>query len=490
MGTVERSGLKPNDSVRPLRGRANAITTETVFLLLFITGLAWIPFWLGSDRLTPWGINAVIFPCLAALYELSLIIRGLPHPVAIRWIRPSAILFAMAITWALLQNASWTPTAWHHPVWQLASEVLGRQIPESISVDRDLTALAVIRLMTAASVFWLALQLGFNPRRARFLLWSVVGIVAVYAAVGLFALGLMQDGVVFDEIILGHFVSSTFVNKNHFATFAGIGFTSIVALIQRIYRGELHGHDLRSKIASLLDTMGAKTALPLATAFLILAALLLSGSRGGIISTGLCLLVLVVLSRRGARRFGSNEMALAVFMTLIVGATFIGFGDRLVDRILNQGINDTGRLAADLITIRSVLSAPILGHGYGTFAAAFPMFRDDSIGVWVTWDKLHNTYLEIFQGLGLVFGTMLIVSVLLLVFRCMMGAASQQRDVTIPAVAVSVSVLVGVHALVDFSLQIQAITLTYMAVLGLGVAQATNTRLRPHPSVPRSDNGR
>jgi hypothetical protein len=48
--------------------------------------------------------------------------------------------------------------------------------------------------------------------------------------------------------------------------------------------------------------------------------------------------------------------------------------------------------------------------------------------------------------------------------------------VTIPAVAVSVSVLVGVHALIDFSLQIQAITLTYMAVLGLGVAQATNTR--------------
>jgi hypothetical protein len=31
---------------------------------------------------------------------------------------------------------------------------------------------------------------------------------------------------------------------------------------------------------------------------------------------------------------------------------------------------------------------------------------------------------------------------------------------------------VGVHALVDFSLQIQAVALTFMAVLGAGVAQS------------------
>ena len=31
---------------------------------------------------------------------------------------------------------------WHHPIWQLASDALGQQVPGSISVDRDLTALA------------------------------------------------------------------------------------------------------------------------------------------------------------------------------------------------------------------------------------------------------------------------------------------------------------------------------------------------------------
>jgi hypothetical protein len=40
-----------------------------------------------------------------------------------------------------------------------------------------------------------------------------------------------------------------------------------------------------------------------------------------------------------------------------------------------------------------------------------------------------------------------------------------------------VAFLVGAQALVDFSLQIQAITLTFVAVLGAGVAQSESSRL-------------
>ena len=48
---------------------------------------------------------------------------------------------------------------------------------------------------------------------------------------------------------------------------------------------------------------------------------------------------------------------------------------------------------------------------------------------------------------------------------------------TVPRVAAAVSFLVGIHALVDFSLQIQAVALTFMAVLGAGVAQSESSRL-------------
>ncbi len=455
-----------------------AITIDGILLVLFVGGLAWVPYWFGSNRTMPWGINAILFAGLAALYELALIIRGMPHPVAVRSIRLSAVLFAVATAWAFVQNATWTPAEWHHPIWQLASDVLGRPIAGSISVDRDLTAIALLRLMTAASVFWLALQLGRDAGRARFLLWSVVGIGAAYAAIGFFAFGFMPDHVVFPEIApeggSSHFVSSTFVNKNSYATFAGIGFIAVAALIQRLYRREVHGDLLQQKIAALLNATTEKGILPLAMAFLIMVCLLLTGSRGGIISTAFGLIALVVLN---IRRFGRNEAVLGALVIAVAGVVILAFGDVFFQSIGSRGLFDETRLARDAITVQSILSAPLLGYGYGTFEAVFPMFRDNSMSVWLFQERAHDTYLEVLQGLGLLFGTMLIASVLLLVYSCVKGARIGERDTTIPLVAVSVSVLVGVHALVDFSLQIQAVTLTYMAVLGIGVAQSVTTEV-------------
>jgi hypothetical protein len=43
-------------------------------------------------------------------------------------------------------------------------------------------------------------------------------------------------------------------------------------------------------------------------------------------------------------------------------------------------------------------------------------------------------------------------------------------------VAVGATVLVALHSLVDFSLQIQAIALSYAMLLGVGVAQSESSR--------------
>jgi O-antigen ligase len=152
------------------------------------------------------------------------------------------------------------------------------------------------------------------------------------------------------------------------------------------------------------------------------------------------------------------------------------FGDMVVDGIAERGVYDGDRISVYLLTLRSVLDAPWFGQGYGTFADVFPLYRDRSIGVQGIWEQAHNTYLEIFQGLGLLFGSMLVASVLLLVLRCIKGSITRRQDATVPCVAASAALLVGVHALVDFSLQIQAVTLTFTAILGAGVAQSESSR--------------
>jgi O-antigen ligase len=471
MAVIEIS-IAQNELVRRLRGLPFAITLENVVFALFVAGLAWVPFWLGSNRLVAWGINAVIFPGLAALYEFSLLIRAKARPVPLRRVGLSAVLLAIVAIWVLVQNATWTPSEWQHPIWQLAANALGQSLAGSISVDRDLTVLALLRLMTAASVFWLALQLCHDAARARWLIWSLIGISAVYAAVGMFALGFMRGGRIFPELGPIKLLTSTFVNQNHYVTFAGIGLIAAMGMTLRRYRRDLGtaGRGWQMKLAALIRTTGGTAALPLALGSVILVALMLTGSRGGIISTALGVSVLFVLSMGKTK--ARNEVLFLGFAGLMVGVAFFAFGDVFVGRITDQGLYDQGRPAVLKVTIRSILSAPFLGFGYGTFSSAFPMFRDDSTSIAGFWDKAHNTYIEVFQGLGLVFGAMLIGCVVTLVWDCLKGAKTRRRGATIPAIAASVSFLLGTHALIDFSLQIQAVALTYMAVLGAGVAQA------------------
>jgi O-antigen ligase len=137
---------------------------------------------------------------------------------------------------------------------------------------------------------------------------------------------------------------------------------------------------------------------------------------------------------------------------------------------------DAGRLSAYVIAIRSILDTPLLGFGYGTFEDVFRMYRDQSIGTFEIWDRAHNTYLEVWQGLGLVFGSALIGAVFWLVVKCFRGALKRRRDATPAIVAAAVSLLVGVHALVDFSAQMEAIALTFMVILGAGVAQSDSSK--------------
>src|SRR5262245_53019140 len=111
---------------------------DRALLWVFIAGLAWCAFWFGSNDLRAWCMNAALFPGLVVIYELSLLIRGERHPVAIKQIKAPAALFAAVVLWILIQNATWTPGWLHHPIWQIAADVLDKPIDGSISVNRDL----------------------------------------------------------------------------------------------------------------------------------------------------------------------------------------------------------------------------------------------------------------------------------------------------------------------------------------------------------------
>lgn len=457
--------------------RRDAIEDGIFWILM--TGLAWAPFWFGSNELVAWGINAVVFPALALIFEVLVLLGQRRHPVAIRRIAVSAVLFSAVVVWIIVQNAIWTPPAVHNTLWSLTADALALPVNGSISINRDLTAPALLRLITAASVFWVALQLGRDADRAHRIVTGIAAICVAYAAYGLIAFAVTPGYVLwYENRYIDGYVSSTFFNRNNFATYAGIGFIVVLGLLLKLYRYQLASIGLtRLRLAAFIETTGKAGAVYISALFVVFVALLLSGSRGGIVSALFGSFVLVALTIGRSRRSAVDQRDVIVFVAFVVAAIFVGFGDAFLGKIGRQGFVDESRMAIYALTVRSILDSPLLGYGYGTFADVFPMFRDRSIDITGVWTMAHNTYLEIFQGLGLFFGFLLLTSVGLLAVRCLRGATTRRINATIPCIAGSVACLVAVNALVDFGLQIQAITLTFMALLGIGVAQAESSQL-------------
>ena len=123
-------------------------------------------------------------------------------------------------------------------------------------------------------------------------------------------------------------VTSTFINPNSFATYAGMGFVVICGLILRLYRDEFTavGGSIRFRIATFIEVTGQKGAVLLGGAFVILVALLLSGSRGGIASTALGLFVLGALTLRLRKQQSAEQReAIIVVGALLVARNFSGF---------------------------------------------------------------------------------------------------------------------------------------------------------------------
>jgi hypothetical protein len=451
--------------------------TEWVLFWALLAALAWTPYYYASNDLWAWGINAILFPSLAIAYEVAILARRKSHPVALREVVLPAILFLLVVFWILIQNAAWTPAGWHHPIWAMTAEALGRPVEGSISVNRDPATLGLLRLVTAASVFWLALQLGRNPKRASYFLIGLVTIVCAYSVYGLVNLALEPEA----AHRLGStwstgFLTSTFVNRNHFATFVGMGLIAAAGIILKLYQRELKmGGPLRFRIASMIETTVHQGALFIGSAVALVAILLLTGSRGGIIATGMGLFVLAVLSLSGRNKSFGGKRELVMGLVFVAGISLLAFGDLFFGQIAERGLSDARRMDVYLITLRSILDAPLLGYGYGNFYDVFPMFRDRSVGTEGIWEYAHNTYLEVFQGLGLFFGSMLMLAVILLVLKCFKGAIGREEG-TVSSVAAGAACLVGIHALADFSLQMQAVTLIFMAILGMGVAQSESSR--------------
>ena len=428
------------------------------FLFVALVLLAPLPF--GGNVPAAWTADSFVAGLLVIIVSVQNLVLKRAPAVPLRWIAFPTSLFVLVCLWAAIQSLSLAPSFMHNPLWSAASEAFGEPLSGAISANPFETRVSLMRLLTYGVAFWMALQLARDRSRAVFLLHAIAIGIALYVLYGLVLWSVGSELIPwYDEGAGRGAVTSTFVNRNNFATFAGMGSVIFLGLVlhktrQILRRGE--GERFKYRFERVLSSLASLGGLYLIGLLMTLGAVFLTQSRAGFLATLAALGSLIVLSLRrrtstGARHSGRGGVGIVRLLTIFVVAvgailaTFSISGEQITTRLVNNELSDAGRKAVYPRLIEAIKDYPLLGTGYGSFEDMFPLYRDESISAYGRWDKAHSTYLEVMMELGLPAASMLFLAIGTLIYLCLRGAITRQRDSYIPLIVFAASIL-GVQA--------------------------------------------
>ncbi|MGE4218222.1 MAG: O-antigen ligase family protein [Alphaproteobacteria bacterium] len=454
----------------------------------FMAILIWAPLPLGSNRPWSWTLLAVLFGILAATAPAVMALdRGFPW-TPVRRIAGAGLLFGAVLVWAALQGSTVLPQGLAHPIWSEAATGLPAEMASGgrAAVDRDGVLTGIMRLICYGAVFWLAFQHGRSGNRARLSLATIALASGVYALYGLAAHFSGSERILWmPKLVYQTYLTGTFINPNSYAAYAGLGLIASLATVAiRLQRRRSPAIG-----AEFLD----RTGIFAAVAFAGLLALLGTGSRAGIVATACGVAVLFlgiwIVRRPVAGRISALSAAggAVAGVGLIAGAAALRFGPQLTDA--------ADRLRIYGITLDLIAARPWTGYGLGSFPTLFASVRPDTVTQ--VWNQAHNVYLELALDLGIPAAAVMLCAILWLLSCCVRGMLVRRRDGVLPASGLAASALIGSHSLLDFSVQIPAVAVTWMALLGVAVAQSWSEASQAGPRIigpggassPRAEQG-
>jgi hypothetical protein len=452
---------------------------ETAFLILLV--LAPLPF--GSNRPLWWSAIALIAALLGAAY-VQILLNGARAPSFKIWQVGAILLPAiLALGWAAFQTL---PIAqFVNPLWPMASQALGKPLAGSISLDPHESLTGVVRLASYLLIFWLALELGRERAFAdRFLRWIT------YAGMAYAAYGLANHMMGIERILwvpktaYEGFLTSTFVNRNSYATYAVLGLLASTTLfIQALRSSDPKRRSLRRRIVAFIERLTGRAALPFLAGATLTLALLLTGSRMGALCgvAGLA----VLLGAAAIARVIPRRQTLIMLALLCTGflAVLAFHGGVFVDRLNAKTLATDTDARADLyaLTLHAIGDNPVLGTGLGTFPDVFALYRDDRFDTLGPIGKAHNSYLGNALELGVPAAILLLGSLAVMVETVAVGLFRRKRGKLFPVLGLAALTAVALHSLADFSLEIPAVSVTFAAMMGVCCAQSFGTRKRKVP---------
>jgi O-antigen ligase len=246
-----------------------------------------------------------------------------------------------------------------------------------------------------------------------------------------------------------------YVNRNHFAGFAELIIP--VALVP-LFLGKVRRE--RLFLVALF-------------ALVPIVALLLSASRGGIVSFAVQMIILLLLLL--VRRIRSRQMILGglVVLAAVMAVSWIGV-QQVLQRFSNmQSLEVSGgkRTAMRQDTWRLFLDHPVVGTGLGTYQMVFPPY--DSLYDGKIVNHAHNDYVEALAETGVIGGLFCAWFVGLVLLNALKGLGETGNAFGSVLNLTGLLACCGllVHSLVDFNLHIPANALLFLVSAHMAVTR-------------------
>ena len=471
--------------------RSSTMSTILYWALLGIVCLAPLP--LASNRPLPWSLLSLAVGVLLLVWGIGRLIAAmrsgptrdmsgnaeaagrLAHARLVD--RYAALLvtgFAILIAWYWVQASPALSGAFAHAAWAEAAAALGTPLPAAAGLDPAAGEALIMKIVAYGGIFLLAFELGRDRNRARLGFWAICLAGFGYALYGLFVQFTGERTVLwFAKDAYPDSVTATFINRNAYATYAGMavlaGMVPLVFEVRRLTRERLT--PLRFLLA--LSERTSPTLYLVITAIITgMVAVALTGSRAGVACFVLALVVFAVgLLIAREIRLRTFLVGAALGVGAIVAVLSMS-GDFLAKRLITTESAPEARASVFDVARLAVAEEPWVGHGLGSFGPAFNR-ANDGRAVFETYvDLAHNTYLELAVEGGI---PALLLSLALIgsaVGICFAGLLARGRNASMPVAAIAIATLVGAHATVDFGVQMPAVAATFMLLIGIATAQA------------------
>ena len=310
-----------------------------------------------------------------------------------------------------------------------------------------LTRLQLLRLATYFLVFFLTAQAFRSRADLTMLAWCVILFCFAVSLLTIIQHFTGGQTIYWLEPVNGSEPYGPYVNRNHFAGFVELTLPMGLALMA--FRG------LRRDV------------LPLMTLFTIvpLGALVLSGSRGGLIGFALEIGILGwIMRKRKALRSGRVAAVAGVTIAALFFVAWVG-ASRAIQRLSalkSPEVTVGRRISMDRGAAHIFLDHLFKGCGLGTIVAVYPRYETDYDGRRV--DHVHNDYLETLAETGLLGGLCGAAFFWFLYREARKNLAAEQGRFSLGLHVGAIMAVGGLmlHSLVDFNLQLPANALLFL----------------------------